>query len=125
MSTMVMNDTNILHLPDEILLTIINKLNMIDVYERFDRLVLDPHYTNHLDLTVKLLRNNNFSVDKKVLDRICKEILPRINKKINKLTIDPHSMECILDVITYPQLYSLSFVNFQAHTLFPYLKGKF
>jgi hypothetical protein len=43
------NRLSILDLPDEMLLTIFNKLNMVDVLyslvdvnERFDRLVLDP-----------------------------------------------------------------------------------
>ena len=57
MSTVDINDINILDLPDEILLAIINKLNMIDILyslvdvnQRFDRLVLDPLYIHHLDL---------------------------------------------------------------------------
>ena len=112
MSNVDINDTNKLNLPDEILLAIINKLNMIDVIyslvgvnQRFDRLVLDPLYIHHLDLTVKSLLNNTFSVDKQVLDRICEEILPRINNKINELTIDPHSMERILGAVVYHQLH--------------------
>ena len=67
--------------------------------------------------------NNNFSVDKQVLNRICEEILPRINNKINKLTVDRHSMERILRAVDYPQLYSLSFVNFQPDTLLQHLTG--
>ncbi|CAF0738190.1 unnamed protein product [Rotaria sordida] len=120
---------NILDLPDEILLNIIKKLNMIDVLyslvdvnQRFDRLVLDPFYTNHLDLTVKALLNDNFSIEKQVLSRICKEILPRINNKIKKLTVNQYSMEDILGAVVYPQLYSLSLINFESDTLLPYLR---
>jgi hypothetical protein len=98
---------------------------LVGVNQRFDRLVLDPLYTHHLDLTVKSLLHNNFSVDKQVLDRICEEILPRINNKINKLTADQHSMKCILGAVVYPQLYLLSFINFQPDTLLLYLKGIF
>ncbi|CAF3311526.1 unnamed protein product [Rotaria sp. Silwood2] len=130
MSNVDINDTNKLNLPDEILLAIINTLNIIDVLyslvgvnQRFDRLILDPLYIHRLDLTVKSLLNNNFSVDKQVLDRICEEILPRINNKINELTIDPHSMERILGAVVYPQLHSLSLINFQPDTLLPCLTG--
>ena len=123
---------NILDLPDEMLLSIINKLHMIDVLyslvdvnQRFDRLVLNPVYINHLDLTMELLVNKNSPVDKQVLERICKKILPRINNKINKLTVDYHSMEDALDAVDYPQLDSLSFVNFQPNILLSSLRGKF
>ncbi|CAF4563338.1 unnamed protein product, partial [Rotaria magnacalcarata] len=54
------NDINILDLPDEILLIILRKLDMVDVFyslvnlnKRFNQLVLEPLYIDHLDLTVK------------------------------------------------------------------------
>jgi hypothetical protein len=132
MSNVDINDINILDLPDEILLTITNKLNMVDVLyslvgvnQRFDQLVLNPLYTHHLDLRVKSLPNNKFSVGNRILNRICEEILPRINNKINKLTLDQHSMERILRAVVYPQLYSLTLVNFQPDTVLPYLIGRF
>ena len=53
-------NTNILDLPDEMLLAIFNKLNMVDVLyslvdvnKRFNRLILDPFYIHNLDFTVK------------------------------------------------------------------------
>ena len=46
------NEINMLDLPDEMLLSIFNKLNNIDILysrvdvnQRFDRLVLDSHYS--------------------------------------------------------------------------------
>ncbi|CAF4383391.1 unnamed protein product [Rotaria sp. Silwood2] len=130
MSTAGINGINILDLSDEILLAVINRLNMIDVLyslvgvnQRFDRLVLDPLYIQHLDLMVESLLKNSFSVSKQVLDRICEEILPRINNKINKLIVDRYSMECVLRDVVYPQLYSLTLANFQRVTLLPYLTG--
>lgn len=132
MSTLDKNDINILDLPDEILLAIINKLNMIDVLyslvdvnQRLDRVILDPLYIHHLNLTVKSFFKNNSSVDNQVLDRICQAILPRINSKISKITVDQHSMERILHAAVYPQLYSLSLVDFRQETLLPYLTGIF
>ncbi|CAF4046683.1 unnamed protein product [Rotaria sp. Silwood1] len=97
--------------------------SLVSVNQRFDRLVLDPFNIHHLDLRIKSLIEHNFSVGNQVLDRICGEILPRINNKINKLTLDQHSMESILRPIVYPQLYSLTLVNLQSDTLLPYLTG--
>jgi len=132
MSTLDKNGINILDLPDEILLAIGDKLNMVDVLyslvdvnQRFDRVILDPLYIHHLNLTVKSFFKNNSSVDNQVLDRICQAILPRINSKISKITVDQHSMERILHAAVYPQLYSLSLVDFRQETLLPYLTGIF
>jgi hypothetical protein len=54
------SNKDILDLPDEMLLAIFNKLNMIDVFyslvdinERFNRLIFDPFSIHNLDLTVQ------------------------------------------------------------------------
>jgi len=54
------NDINILDLPDEMLRAIFNKLNMldmlyslVDVNQRFDRLVLDYLYIHHLEFVIE------------------------------------------------------------------------
>jgi hypothetical protein len=121
---------NILDLPDEMLRAIFNKLNMVDVFyslvdvnQRFDRLALDSLYIRHLDFAVKPpLKHDCSSVDHQVLDQICRKILPRIHHKINKLTVEPSSMERVLDT-HYPRLHSLSLVNFRAETLLQHLTG--
>jgi hypothetical protein len=109
------NDINILDLPNEMLLAIFNKLNMVhmlyslvDVNQRFDQLVLDSLCIHHLDFVVKRDDIHNSSIDGHILDRICSKILPRINEKITKLTLEPHSMERIISAVNYPQLHSLS-----------------
>ncbi|CAF3570312.1 unnamed protein product [Rotaria sp. Silwood1] len=94
--------------------------SLVGVNQRFDRLALDPLYIHHLNLMVESMLTNNFSVGKQVLDRICEEILPRINNKINKLIVDRYSIERVFRVVVYPQLYSLTFANFQQVTLLPY-----
>jgi len=126
------NYLNILDLPDEILRTIFNKLYMVDVFyslmdvnQRFDRLALDSLYIQHLDFVVKPLIKRHSSVDHQVLEQICSKILPRIHHKINKLTVEPLSMERVLRTAHYPQLHSLSLVNFQAETLSQHLTGLF
>ncbi len=119
-------------MPNEILFIIVNKLNighavcsLTDINERFVRIVLDPHI-RHLDMTIITMKSffdYTFSIDDQVLDRICEKILPQIHDHVKKVTIEQHSMERILLTVNYPQLYSLSLVNFQEEILFHYLTG--
>jgi hypothetical protein len=129
------NNKNILDLPDEILLIIFNKLNLIDVLyslvdvnSRFDRLAFNPLYIDDLDMTTIMINNNSihnqtFSIDNQVLSRICQKILPRIDHQIHKLTVEECSMKPILLAANYPQLYSLSLINFHEKILYQYLTG--
>jgi hypothetical protein len=122
---------NILNLPDEMLLAIFNKLKMVDVLyslvninERFDRLIFDPFYIDNLDLIMKRSCFDYISShDQAVLSRICKIILPRIHRHVNKLIVEPDSIKDILRAQDYPRLHSLSLVNFQEETLLRYLGG--
>ncbi|CAF2498502.1 unnamed protein product [Rotaria sp. Silwood2] len=123
------NDINILDLPDEILSIIFNKLNTIDIFyslvdvnHRFDRLSLDSLVIHHLDFAIERSHVHNSSVDTYILDKVCSKILPQINDKITKLTLDPFSTERILSAVKYPQLHSLSLVNYQSHILLRHLK---
>jgi hypothetical protein len=126
------NNLNILDLPDEILLIIFNKLNsidalysLVDVNERFDRLVLNSLHIHNLDTTnmvIKSYYDRTFSIENNVLSRICEKILPRINHQLNALITEQNSVKHILTV-NYPQLDSLSLVNFQKEILFQYLTG--
>jgi hypothetical protein len=127
------NKLNILNLPNEILLFIFNKLktidalySLVDVNERFDRLIFDSLHIRNLDTTsmvIKSYYNRNFSIDKNVLLRISEKILPRIYHQLNELIVEQYSMEHILFAFNYPQLYSLSLVNFQEEMLFECLTG--
>jgi len=114
------NDINIFDLPDEILRIIFNKLNTISIFyslvgvnKRFDRLALDSFYIHHLDFVIKRSDVQNSSADDQSLDQICSKILPRINEKVTKLTVDPFSIKRILGAVHYPQLHSLSLLNYQ------------
>jgi len=125
------NDMNILDLPDEMLFAIFKKMNMVDVFyslvdvnQRFHRLVLDSLYISHLNLTNQTLLNEKSPTANQILDRICEKILRRIHHKINKLTVQPLSMKCILP-INYPQLHSLFLVNFKQKILLQHLTGIF
>ncbi len=133
MNTSKNNHLNILDLPNEILFIIFNKLNMVDVLyslvdinERFNRLIFDPLYIRNLDMTImitKALFLHTFSIDNHVLDGICEKILPRIHHQVNKLTVERRSMERVLRSFNYPQLHSLSLVDFPEEMLFQYLTG--
>ncbi|CAF0901573.1 unnamed protein product [Rotaria sordida] len=122
------NDINILDLPDEMLLTIFNKLNtidmlysLVDVNQQFDRLALDSRVIDHLNFVIKRDDIHSSSVEIDILSRICSKILPRINEKIIKLILESHSMERIINAIDYPRLHSLSLVNYQPKILLRHL----
>lgn len=127
------NNLNILDLPNEILLIIFNKLHtvdtlysLVDVNERFDQLVLDSLHIRNLDTASMIIRSNidrTISTDNRVLSRICEKILPRIHHKLSELTVEQDSMHRILFTVNYPQLYSLSLVNFQEDMLIRCLTG--
>ncbi|CAF1348082.1 unnamed protein product [Rotaria sordida] len=72
-------------------------------------------------MIIKSYYDRNFSIDKNVLLRICEKILPRIHHQLNELIVEQNSMEHILFTVDYPQLCSLSLVNFQEEILFQYL----
>ena len=122
------NDINILDLPDEMLCAIFKKLNMVDMFyslvdvnQRFDRIALDSLYIYHLDFVVKQSDTHNSSIDDHILNKICEKILPRINKKVIKITVEPLSIERVLGAVHYPQLRSLALVNYQPEIILQYL----
>ncbi|CAF1092869.1 unnamed protein product [Rotaria sp. Silwood1] len=133
MNTSNNNPLNILDLPNEILLNIINKLSFIDVFyslvdinERFNQLSLDPLCIHNLNMTVMTMKSffeYTFSVDDQVLSRICENILPHIHSQVYEITVEQHSIERILLNASYPKLYSISLVNFQEEKLLHYLTG--
>ena len=128
------NKLNILDLLNEILLIIFNKLNkvnvlysFVDITQRFDQLILDPYYIRNLNMTsmtMKSFFDRIYSIDNEVLDRISKNILPRIYRQINELIVEQYSMERVLRITNYPQLYSLTLMDFSEEIVFNYLTSK-
>ena len=123
---------NIVHLPDEMLYAISNKLNindalysLIDVNERFDRLICDPLFIRSLDLTAKSPFDKISPLDKPLLNKICKRVLPQVNEKVTKMIIEPTTIGQILETVDYPQLRSLSLIDFQQETILQHLTGIF
>ncbi|CAF1106670.1 unnamed protein product [Rotaria magnacalcarata] len=124
------NGMNILDLPDEMLLAIFNKMNMIDVLyslvgvnQRLDQLIFDPLYICHLNVRVNSLLNSNSNIANHIFDRICEKIIPWVHHKISKLTAQPLSMERILYRMNYPQLHFVSLVDFGQAILVQHLTG--
>jgi hypothetical protein len=109
---------------------IFKKLKMVDVVyscmninERLDQLVFDSLDRHHVDMTVHSSLDYVSPLDDQVLNKICETILPRIYHQVNKLTLDPQSIERTLLTVNYPNLYSLSLVDFPERTLLRYLEG--
>jgi hypothetical protein len=127
------NILNLLDLPNEILLIIIKQLDMVDVLyslvdvtERLDQLVLNPMYTRTLDMTCRKMEfypDYIYSTDNHVRERICQNVLSRINHQVNELIIDQSSIERVLHTIDYPQLHSLTLIDFNETSFFNFLKG--
>ncbi|CAF1042146.1 unnamed protein product [Adineta steineri] len=99
--------------------------SLVDVTQRFDQLIFDPFYIHNLDMTsmmmMKSFYNWIYSIEDKVLDRICKNILPRVHYQINELIIEQNSLERVLHTIDYPQLYSLLLMDLTEEVLLKYL----
>ncbi|CAF3342186.1 unnamed protein product [Rotaria sp. Silwood1] len=99
--------------------------SLVDVNRRFDRLALDSLYIRVLDMTIITTMNSLYdqtsSTDAQVLSKICEKILPRIHHQVQKLTVEQYSMKHVLDAANYPELYSLSLINFQKEILYKHL----
>jgi hypothetical protein len=116
---------------DEILLLILNKLSNIEVLYsliginlRFDRIVSDPIFTNHLTL---LKRSSNGVIkllDDRTFDCVYSQILPKIHRKIKWLDLESLSMERVLLSIDYPNLYGLSLFNIERELAVRVFDGK-
>ncbi|CAF2991688.1 unnamed protein product [Rotaria sp. Silwood2] len=128
MDTSNYNHLNILDLPNEILAIIFNKLNMVDVFyslvdvnDRFNRLIFYPLFIRHLDMIIDSSSHHVILMDKQI-SKICDNVLPRIHHQITQITVEPHSIRRIL-TFNYSHLYSLSLVNFPESMLYEYFIG--
>ncbi|CAF4166176.1 unnamed protein product, partial [Adineta steineri] len=98
--------------------------SLMDINERFVRLLFDPLYIQNLNITLMTIKSfyqRTFSIHKQVLSNICKNILPNIHDQVKQLVIEQHSIKRIL-THNYSQLYSLSLVNFKEKILCKYLR---
>ena len=104
-------------LPDEMLLSIVKRLDNVDVLYslfgiddgRLDRIVREKTFSHHLNFTSTLHRDATIEP---ILDRFCQNILPQIHFNIRSLTVEPSHMERILLASHYPNLTELKILNF-------------
>jgi hypothetical protein len=117
------------NLPDEILMIIFKKLNnceilysLLGVNQRLDTIVNDSPITKNLTLTTS--SHGSYQFSSVVLDRFCFEILPKINDKIEKLSLESSSMERILRAADYPNLHKLCLFDVSTKTAHDLVSGK-
>ncbi|CAF3666893.1 unnamed protein product [Rotaria sp. Silwood1] len=118
----------LLDLPDEILIEILNKLNNIDVLctvlgvnKRLERLARDTIFTDFLDLTTKSSLGGICSMSNIILDRFCSSILPQIHHNIKSLVLESSSIEHILIACVYPKLHKLTLYSIKPEVFIKYL----
>ena len=109
---------NILDLCDEILLIILQKLNNIDVLyslvgveSKLDKLACDSLFTTFIDLTSISSSEDNRSITNPILERFYTEILLRIQRNIQCLTLDSILINNVLEIGNYSKLCRLILVN--------------
>ncbi|CAF4021254.1 unnamed protein product, partial [Rotaria sordida] len=116
-------------LPDEILLIIFQKLNNCDVLysfmglnERLDTILYDKIFTINLSL-IKYVHGSSYQFNI-ILDRFSLEILPKINDKIERLSIESSFIKRILLATNYPNLHALDLYEFEPETASTLFRGK-
>ena len=129
----MMNNSTVelLDLPDEMIIEILNKLSSVNVLysllgvnTRLDRLARDTIFTHFLDLTIKVSNDERCSMSKVMLDRFCSLILPEIHENIKCLLLEPLSIERILLNCEYPKLDKLILNSIKPELFLNYLSGK-
>lgn len=105
--------SQLLSFPDELLLMIFKQLDNIDVLyslmgldKHLDAIIRDPCFTTVLTL---MKSNDDIERDQNeiFLDRFCFDIIPKIHHLIEWLKLDSTTMERILQVADYPNLWQL------------------
>ncbi|CAF3380934.1 unnamed protein product [Rotaria socialis] len=110
----------IVDLPDEILVTILKKLHHFDVLyslvgvnKKLDNVACDVTFTRSIDLTTISLDKADDSRINAILDRFCIEILPRIQKRMECLTIQACFLQRVYHASDYLNLRSITIVNLE------------
>ena len=105
---------HLLDLPEEILLTIMSKISnldvlysLMDVNKKLDRLACDIVHTQSIDFVRTTSNDEIYSLSEQILDRFCQNILPRIHKNIQCLTLESSSINRIFHSTHYPKLFKL------------------
>jgi hypothetical protein len=125
---------NLLDLPNEVLLIIVEYLPMIDalysfvnITERLDQLVLNPTFTRTLNMTclrLELLFERIYSLDERVLGILCRTVLPRIRHPISRLIVDQFAIDDVFRAREYPELRSLSLMDIDESYALDFFQSK-
>ncbi len=129
-SNMNRSDTHLLDLPNEILLTILNKLDSMNVLysligigiERLELLAQEETFTNTLNF-ISTDTDNICSINDSILDRFCIHILPQIQYNIKCLVFESMIMKRILLAADYPNLTQLKIFKFNEDFVSRYFTG--
>jgi hypothetical protein len=122
----------LLDLPNEILLLILKKLNNINVLysmfgvndQQLDILLSANTFTNTLNFVLTTTNDDITSLPDGIVNRLCKNVLPKIDQTIKYLILDSLSMKIILQAANYPNLTQLKLFNFNDKIVEEYFKGK-
>ncbi|CAF3289168.1 unnamed protein product, partial [Rotaria sp. Silwood2] len=91
--------------------------------EKIDILLYDDIFTNTLNLVSISSTDDDKhirSIDDRILDRLCINILPNIHHNVKYLLFESMSMERILLAGNYPNLTSMKLFNFTQHIALNY-----
>ena len=121
----------LLHLPNEIILKILQNLSNMDVLyslsgisdERLNLLVRSEIFANTLNF-VSNDPHMTSSINTSILDRFCFDILPQIQHNVRHVIVEVGNMERILFAGEYPNLIKLKIFNLNEEILSHYLIGK-
>ena len=110
----------IVDLPDEMLLTILNKLNNIDILyslvgvnRKLNNVACDTNFTRTIDLITISSNEDADSEMNVIFDRFCMQILPRIDDNIECLIVEAYCFQLVLNAINYYKLRKLTLVNLE------------
>ena len=118
-------EVHLLDLPVEILLSILKKLNNMDVLyslievEGLGLLAEDQIFTKSLNFV-----STDDSDNKSMVNRFCNDILPRIQHEVKCLCLEAKTMDRILRTAVYPNLTRLKIVGIRANSFSNFCTGK-
>lgn len=125
---MDLSNVHLLDLPNEMLLSILKKLDNADVLysllginnERLENIIRHESFSNILNIASM---TQNTTINHSILDRFCNDILPRISFNVKCLILQPDYMERLL-ATSYPNLTELKLLNLEFDISLRYFTGK-
>ena len=128
------SDIHLLDLPNEMLVSILTKLDNVDVlYSLFNinnyrlhTLTTSDVFTNTLKFVTASSTTDGYqSISDTIIDRFCMKILSQINVRVQCLVLEPTCMERILLATQYSQLIRLKIYTFRQEILLRYFTGNY